>query len=296
MVYGFCHVMAFPIVPWQNPWMQWNVVSMGFAIAHWSMHIFALLFFIQIFNLHRNTPSLLFWSLILSLLLHPLCACLQMGYFLLSCCKQCASGLQLCQVNWHLKSLLQSAQGLTLVFASIPLIWSKLRQQNQSPPCRFACKNTCLVCNIITSNILNILNTHNFPKKNLNLSTGMSFSQALVSLFVLLCSGPGLDSISPQRSKWQGKECWLTTDDQDFCLFQTWSWESCSAFQTRPSLSRRAAKQWPRAILHSPQIDFCMEMNELLYSWHTCQEEKTSPSSSGSHLFLLFCFFLQALE
>ena len=22
MVYGFCHVMAFPIVPWQNPWMQ----------------------------------------------------------------------------------------------------------------------------------------------------------------------------------------------------------------------------------------------------------------------------------
>ena len=164
-------------------------------------------------NLHRNTPSLLFWSLILSLLLHPLCACLQMGYFLLSCCKQCASGLQLCQVNWHLKSLLQSAQGLTLVFASIPLIWSKLRQQNQSPPCRFACKNTCLVCNIITSNILNILNTHNFPKKNLNLSTAMSFSQALVSLFVLLCSGPGLDSISPQRSKWQGKECWLSTDD-----------------------------------------------------------------------------------
>ena len=37
MVYGFCHVMAFPIVPWQNPWMQWNVISMGFAIAHWSM-------------------------------------------------------------------------------------------------------------------------------------------------------------------------------------------------------------------------------------------------------------------
>merc|ERR1719234_155593 len=22
MVYGFCHVMAFSIVPWQNPWMQ----------------------------------------------------------------------------------------------------------------------------------------------------------------------------------------------------------------------------------------------------------------------------------
>ena len=34
MVYGFCHVMAFPIVPWQNPWVQWKVISMGFAIHH----------------------------------------------------------------------------------------------------------------------------------------------------------------------------------------------------------------------------------------------------------------------
>ena len=41
----------------------------------------------------------------------------------------------------------------------------------------------------------------------------VSFSQILVSLFVLVWSGPGFDSTSPQRSNLLGSSCWFSADD-----------------------------------------------------------------------------------